>query len=79
MTPSDRAIALASEKITYAKEKDEHIVKIFGTRYRYDDTISAIQARERLIAMLAETLQDFAAEVQALNSWDPLGQIKGQA
>lgn len=71
MKPSDRAIAAATDKITYAEEKGEHIVKIFGTRYRYDDQISAIQARERLIALLASELESFAAEVQALNAWLP--------
>lgn len=79
MTPSPKAIELATEKVEYVHEKDgQHIVKIFGTRYKYDDSMSAIQAKERLIAMLAETLESYAADVQALNSWDPRHTI-GQA
>lgn len=72
MTPDKRAMALAAEKIEYVCEKDgQHILKVFDVRYRYEDSVGALQARERLITLLAETLQDYAAEQQVLNSWDP--------
>lgn len=72
MTPTARAIAMAAEKIEYVLEDDgHHILKVFGTRYRYDDAVSALQAKERLITLLAEVMEEYAAEVQALNSWLP--------
>ncbi len=80
MLPSRRAIEIAESKVIYATEKDgQHIVTVFGTRFCYTEQLSAMQAQERMVILLSEVLEEYAAEVQALNSWDPLQQIKGSA
>lgn len=78
--PTPQALALANEKVEYLyEERDaQHILRVFGVRYRYEDKLSALQAKERIVTLLAETLQEFAADTQALNSWDPRNTI-GQA
>lgn len=50
---------------------------LFANAYTYNDEFSVLQARERLVTLMALVLDDFATETMLRHSWDPV-KIQGQ-
>lgn len=76
--PSSKALALAREQVVY-NDSDPKALKVLGTRFLYNAEADAIDAESRMTLKLAEMLDDYAAEQQVLNSWDPSRMTKGVA
>lgn len=75
--PSAAAMAAARRFVNYDPSKPKN-VEVFGTNFVWQDAIDAKHAEDKMTIRVAMALEEYAAEVLAMQSWDPIN-VKGTA
>lgn len=75
--PSPAAMELARKHVKYDPEKPRN-VEVFGTSFIWGEAIDARHAEDKMVIKVAMVLEEYAAEVLATQTWDPV-KIKGLA